>query len=243
MGFDTRFWGPSAWQLFHLTAVRSESPQEVLALMKDILPCKFCRQSTAQYVRETPLGTREPGRWLYDLHNKVNAKLREQATTDPAVVGPGEDPSFEEVQSRYKTMKPVQVPGRDFLFSIAANYPDHPEEADRTLQRSFLQALTTAYPFPLLRSVVARFVAANEPALQSRQSYMKWMYGLLTELSGAIGLSLPTYRGYAHRVAYYRSGCSKKTYHGKTCRTMAGGGRTKDRDRRKTYRVSHAPLL
>ena len=53
---------------------------------------------------------------------------------------------------------------------------------------------------------------------------------------------MPTFKGFAHHLAYFKSGCSKKTYHGKTCRKTAGG-RTKDRDHRKTFRVSHATLL
>jgi hypothetical protein len=239
---DTRFWGPSAWQLFHLIAFRSEHPDDVLNAMKDILPCKFCRQSTTQFVKDHPLRG-DPGKWLYDIHNMVNGKLRTQANTDPTVVNPGEDPAFEDVKQRYMTMKPSRVPGRDFLFVISANYPEHPEEPDMSTHRQFLHALAEAYPFEKLRKVFVEYVADHEPTLESRQVYMKWMYGLLSRLSKAVGKSMPSYRGYAQQVAYYRSGCSKKTYHGKTCRTLSGGGRTKDRNNRKTYRVSHAQLL
>lgn len=239
---DTRFWGPSAWQLFHLIAFRSEYPDDVLNAMKDVLPCKFCRESTTQFVKEHPLRG-DPGKWMYDIHNKVNAKLRKQAETDPTVVQPGDNPSFEDVKRRYMAMTPSNVPGRDFLFTIAANYPESPEESDMATHRHFLHVLAGAYPFEKLRKVVDEYVADSEPALGSRHSYMKWMYGLLVRLSKAVGTRMPTYRGYAHHVAYYRSGCSKKTYHGKTCRKLAGGGRTKDRNHRKTYRVSHANLL
>jgi hypothetical protein len=173
----------------------------------------------------------------------VNAKLRSQATTDPTVVDPGQDPEFESIKDRYMRMKPTHVPGRDFLFVISANYPETPEETDMATHRHFLHALANAYPFQTLRKVFAEYVADNEPKLQSRQAYMHWMYGLLDRLSRVVRKSMPSYRGYAHRVAYYRSGCSKKTYHGKTCRKLAGGGRTKDRDRRRTYRVSHLNLL
>lgn len=239
---DTRYWGPSAWQLFHLVAFRSEHPDDVLNAMKDILPCKYCRESTTKFVQEHPLRG-NPGRWLYDIHNMVNAKLRSQATTDPTVVDPGQDPEFESIKDRYMRMKPTHVPGRDFLFVISANYPETPEETDMATHRHFLHALANAYPFQTLRKVFAEYVADNEPKLQSRQAYMHWMYGLLDRLSRVVRKSMPSYRGYAHRVAYYRSGCSKKTYHGKTCRKLAGGGRTKDRDRRRTYRVSHLNLL
>jgi hypothetical protein len=239
---DTRYWGPSAWQLFHLVAFRSEHPDDVLNAMKDILPCKYCRESTTKFVHEHPLRG-NPGRWLYDIHNMVNAKLRSQAKMDPTVVDPGQDPEFDSIKARYMAMKPNNVPGRDFLFVVSANYPETPEESDMATHRHFLHALAKAYPFQTLRKVFAEYVADNEPMLESRKAYMHWMYGLLSRLSKVVRKPMPSYSGYAHRVAYYRSGCSKKTYHGKTCRKLAGGGRTKDRDRRRTYRMSHANLL
>ena len=55
------------------------------------------------------------------MHNKVNNKLRTQCADDPAVINPGPDPSFEEIKKRYDEMKPNNVPGRDFLFSVAVN--------------------------------------------------------------------------------------------------------------------------
>ena len=236
---DTRFFGPSAWQLFHLIAFKSEHPDDVLNDMKDVLPCKFCRASTTEFVKKHPLRG-DPGKWLYDIHNMVNDKLRTQCADDPAVVNPGEDPSFEEVKARYSKMKPTEVPGRDFLFSIAANYPTVPEPHDMSVQRQFLHHLSKAYPFASLRKV---FQKQPEAALESRSAYMHWMYNLLKDLSQEIGVSIRTYRGFAHHVAYYKSGCAKKTYHGKTCRRTKSGGSTKNRDHRKTYRESHRTLL
>ena len=69
------------------------------------------------------------------------------------------------------------------------------------------------------------------------------MYGLLKHLSKMFSVSIPTYKGYVQRAMYYKSGCSKNTYKGKTCRRLAGGGRTKHRDHRKTQKVSHSFLL
>jgi hypothetical protein len=239
---DTRFWGPSAWQLFHLIAFRSEYPDQFLLGIKDYLPCRFCRESTTEFVHENPLRG-DPGKWLYALHNMVNDKLRKQAKTDPTVVNPEEDPSFEEVKKRYMEMKPVAVPGRDYLFAVAANFSEHPESADMCRQRVFHHALSEVYPFEALRKVYTRYLKDHEVDLRSRKSYMKWTYGLLSALSKSIRAELPPFKGYAHHVAYYRSGCSKKTYHGKTCRKLVGGGRTKDRDHRKTYRVAHRNLI
>lgn len=239
---DTRFWGPSGWQLIHLIAFRSLHPQEFLLMVKDILPCKFCRESTAQYTKEIAM-MRDTGRWAYELHNKVNNKLRTQSKDDAAVVDPGSDPSFEEVKKKYMSMKPTSVPGRDFLFSISVNYPDEPEEKDMATQRMFIHKLAEVYPFESLRAKFREYLKNNEVALSSRYSYMKWMYGLLNELSSVINVQMPTYRGYVSRVMYFKSGCQKKTYRGKTCRKLPNGSRTKHRDHKRTFRITRESLL
>jgi hypothetical protein len=239
MGIDTRFWGPSGWQLFHLIAFKSPHPDDTLNMMKDVLPCKFCRASTTEYVHKHPLRG-NPGKWLFEIHNMVNHKLRTQCKDEPSIVDPGPDPPFEEVKARYDNMsRPTAVPGGDFLLSIAANYPEKPEPAEMAVQRRFIHALGESYPFDELRAIVKKH---EEPKLESRKVYMKWMHSLIQDLAKKAGTPVPSYKGYAQRIAYYRSGCSKKTYRGKTCRKTSGG-RTKDRDHRTTYRVSHERLL
>ena len=101
---DTRYWGPSGWQLFHLVAFKSEHPEDVLMQMKDVLPCKFCRASTTQFVHDHPLRG-DPGKWMYEIHNMVNHKLRSQCKDDPNVINPGPDPSFESVKEYYLNLK------------------------------------------------------------------------------------------------------------------------------------------
>jgi hypothetical protein len=107
----------------------------------------------------------------------------------------------------------------------------------------FWNALAPVYPFESLREGVLDYMRTTEINVQSRTSYMKWVYGLLAKLSKKIGVSIPSFKGYAHHVAYYKSGCNKKTYHVKTCRKNEGGGRTKNRDLRKTHRITHTRLL
>lgn len=240
MGIDTRFWGPSGWQLFHLIAFRSPNPEQLLLMIKDILPCKFCRESTAKFTHELPM--KEPGRWLYDLHNMVNDKLRRQCANDPEVVNPGADPSFEEIKKRYFSLKPSKVPGRDFLFSVAVNYPDQPTHDEMAVQRVFLKLLSETYPFDSLREVFRKYLSENEASLENQKAYMRWMYGLLSALSKNLKVSIPTYKGYVQRVMYYKSGCAKKTYKGKTCRRSASGY-TKHRNHKKTQKIVFKELI
>ena len=229
MGIDTRYWGPSGWQLFHYIAFHVDHPEALLNIMKDVLPCKFCRESTAQFVKDHPLKG-DPAKWLYEIHNMVNNKLRTQCKDDPAVTDPGPDPSFEEVSRIYQSMKPTGVLGRDFLFSVAMNYPETPTAEERATQEEFMRVLSGVYP------VKGKF---ENPQLESRKAYSKWMYNQLKSISK---VSMPSYKGYVQRLKYYESGCEKKTYRGKTCRRTKGG-RTKSRDHKRTHRIAHSNLL
>jgi len=212
-------------------------------MINEILPCKFCRESTTEYMKKDPLSYHLPEVWLYELHNKVNHKLRTQCKDNPEVVNPGENPTFDEVEEKYMKMKPDNVPGRDFLFSIAVNYPDEPEEENKKLQNKFIHELSKVYPFGNLRKRFKVYLKNHEVAVSSRLAYMKWMYELLKELSEEINVEMPSYKGYVARVMYFKSGCQKKTYRGKTCRRLPNGFRTKDRDHRRTFRITRESLL
>lgn len=244
MGIDTRFWGPSGWQLFHLITFKSpDTGKDVLDDMPGILPCPFCRESTTKFVAKNPIH-KPYSKWLYDIHNMVNHKLRSQCAEDPNVIDPGPDPTYEEIKSRYEAIeKPDAVPGRDFLMSVAYSYPSEPESRDMSRQREFLHHLAEAYPFACLRRVFQRYIQAHEPTLDSQRTYTKWMYGLLKQLSEEIGTSIRSYRGYMSHLAYYKSGCAGKSYKGKTCRRLPGGGRTKNRDVSLTRRITKKSLL
>lgn len=186
---------------------------------------------------------RDVGNWLYELHNKVNHKLRTQCKDDPAVVDPGPDPSFEEVKDIYISMTMDNVPGRDFLFSVAVNYPDSPDDVDQDTQRTFIHALSKVYPFEPLRTAFQSYLAEHEVALSSRKAYMKWMYNLLSVLAKTAKVEIPSYKGYVARAMYFKSGCQTKTYRGKTCRRLPNGMRTKTRDHKRTFRITRESLL
>ncbi len=127
---DTRFWGPSGWRLLHLISVSDAARRHPAAvkewfeLIAFVLPCKFCRASYAQYIEEDPVPSSAAAlpKWLWALHNKVNAKLRSQKLpTAP-------DPPFHSVLLTYKERLGMgctrtEFEGWDFLFAIAENHP------------------------------------------------------------------------------------------------------------------------
>jgi len=146
---DTRFWGPSGWKLLHLVAAepvgdRAAAISEWIHLLEFVLPCKYCRASFHDYIRVQPLtdtivaSPASFSRWMYDIHNRVNGKLRGQGLVT------ARDPAWPTVHRRYAKLhaglcKGTPLLGWDFMTSVAfstpaADYkavpmPDAPESA------------------------------------------------------------------------------------------------------------------
>ena len=202
MGIDTRMWGPSGWDLFHRIAFHSKHPHEVLKHIAEVLPCKFCRNSTARFVKELPYTPSNPAKWLYDIHNKVNHKLRSQCSKDPKVINPGPNPSFEQVSEVYKHRSLNEKFGEKFLLSIAVNFTNTPRRLE--IQKRFLKNLARAYP------LFETYFSSNPPTFSN---YSEWMNGFTN-----ISISY---------VESFRSKCKR----GKTCRKQKGSGRRLTRRR------------
>lgn len=140
-------WGPPLWRILHSVAYVMPDNKAVfhtvatnIMTLSHVLPCIHCRKSFRQYVRE--LGPPTQGnliRWMYDLHEKVNTKLDEQAMTDclkgnkralaavnaSKCVLRGKRLSFECLLKRHK-VRPVNVMPQDVfdvLFVLSLNFP------------------------------------------------------------------------------------------------------------------------
>ena len=94
-GIMTKIWGPPGWVFLHCVVMgypskidkkdkthikRMKETRNFFESMAYILPCRYCRESYQQYIKELPikkhLRTRKKlAKWLYDIHNKVNKKL------------------------------------------------------------------------------------------------------------------------------------------------------------------------
>ena len=115
-GMMTKVWGPTGWLFLHCVtfgypyainldnpehATKREEYQHFFHLLGKVLPCRYCRDSYQEFMKENPiesnLNTRKDlCRWLYDIHNKVNHKLG---------VPNCQIPSFEQVQDRYEQFR------------------------------------------------------------------------------------------------------------------------------------------
>jgi hypothetical protein len=129
---DTRYWGPSGWRLLHLISFGAKvaAPHSKVCtffeVLPYVLPCKHCRKSLSEYMTKDPVDCAlKEGRlakWLWRIHNDVNAKLRKQhLPTAP-------DPPFAKVEQIYEERlaagcSRTHFDGWEFLFSVAESHP------------------------------------------------------------------------------------------------------------------------
>jgi hypothetical protein len=263
---DTRFWGPSGWRLLHLitftydgSANAKASVKEMFSMLPYVLPCKFCRQSLSEYYEADPLEpalkSRETlSRWLWRIHNMVNAKLRGQGL----LIGQ-EDPSFTSVKKVYMERiaagcSRTDFEGWDFLFSIAENYPlrvssggppppaaaesqghdmrnrlNTMGSAERMIfYTRFWKSIGDALPFAEWREVWGG-CAPRFTKLGSKRRWMKELWRIRKCLENQLNLlNRDEYESLCKRLADHRSGCAKKV-RARTCRREKRGDKRQAR--------------
>jgi len=252
---DTRFWGPSGWILLH-TITFAYMPHEKTAMreffqmLPYVLPCKYCRTSLATYMETYPLEAALESRglltrWLWKIHNEVNAKLRNQRLHAPP------DPPFEAVEKYYKQIiatgcSRTVFHGWEFLFSIADLHPMSnaarksvpmpgappcetmatfeeknkwnclkPEER-LPLYNTFWRSIAIVLPFKEWRESWAKTGIPEN--LSTKSLTMKWLWKVRCTMESDLDLlNRCKYSHLCKTLETFRSDCSKNT-RGKTCR-------------------------
>jgi hypothetical protein len=205
---DTRFWGPSGWRLLHIAVFNYEpenkkSMRLFLESLPYILPCKFCRASLTEYYETLPFGPSleskaSLSKWLYDIHNMVNSKLRSQG------LNPYQDPSYVEVKEYYtETLKETTPLQRlslywNFLMSVAYCHPIDTEKTTKPMPNCPPYANTC-------KSLKVRNRWNTLPA-QIRLQYFKQFWNYLPDI---LEPSLSEKWHYASKLTHMNISCRK----------------------------------
>jgi hypothetical protein len=257
---DTRFWGPSGWKLLHLITMelhrntsRSEQIFKWFQLLPYVLPCKYCRASLQDYYNKEPLThtiMKSPdtfGHWLYNIHNRVNNKLRKQGLLSKP------NPSWSSVETYYKTLHATlctsPLIGWDFLSSIAYTTPSKHTKSvplpgysgsDMKMRNKF-NMLTREERIEKLRawwnlipSILpcakwrAAWKSSSPPLEEGRDAVADWLWDL--EESVCLKLKCPTPHSslpaLKHEMSAFESSCSSSSGLKKsTCRTLRAARR------------------
>jgi len=248
---DTRYWGPSGWRLLHLISFsKSADPKNLIPFfwtIPYILPCKYCRKSFSENMEKEPIDTAaSPAKWLWTMHNKVNAKLRSQH-----VGHVGTDPRFKAVEDIYEERlasgcSRTSFEGWEFLFCVAEAHPlsrqarastpiqGHPpiETIMDPLERNrwnvmepeerlvyytqFWKLLPTVLPFP--EWTKAWKTASSMGEALCRKECLKGLWTIRRHMETELELlNRTSYSSLCKELQRHKSDCSKSA-RGKTCR-------------------------
>jgi hypothetical protein len=229
---DTRYWGPHGWKFLHTlpysypmkpTKIEQEQMKEFLVILKEMLPCKYFRQSYSQYITELPpddfLKSRTMlEKWLYLIHNKVNNKLRSQGLIKY------EDPSITHVRNQYSFIyqKCVdeywKIPGIDFIFIIAFHYRNTKIENKLNKYKKFFEAFSNIAQIPSIRSCIKKEM--NERPFETEGKKLgayRWFAIIYSKCKDIGFFDVTKCREDCNKNV---SGCKKKSFQGKTCRKL-----------------------
>jgi hypothetical protein len=248
---DTRFWGPSGWKLLHLISFDYKySPANAITYaqfyetLPYILPCKFCRASLTDYYRQHPYQEAHSNafnksldmrKWMYDIHNCVNDKLRKQG------LNPNKDPKYTDVKEFYEKWikcdwKQQMSTFWDFLFAVAYNHPKEttahskpmpecPKEVYNCKDKceknkwNVLSQTDRIYWFrrfwsflpAVLPAEIAHFWEQSEknnpPTLDCRRSTLAWLWRMRCTLDSDFK---DPYTSVCQKIASFSSDCGKK---------------------------------
>jgi hypothetical protein len=194
-----------------------------------------------------PIDTAEsPAKWLWKMHNKVNAKLRAQHVGHHTV-----DPTFRTVEEIYQERldsgcSRTTFEGWEFLFSVAEAHPlsrqmrssvpiqGHPpvetlvdplernrwnvmEPEERLIYYTqFWKLLPSVLPFPEWRTHWKAASSLNEALC--RTDCLKRLWAIRRHMEKELELlNSTTYNSLCKELQRYKSGCAKSV-RGKTCR-------------------------
>ena len=125
-------WGPPLWVGLHSiaanypvrpTAAQKRQYMTFFRALQHVLPCMYCRDSYAKFIAKggkAPLSQRAMkdresfSRWLYNLHNAVNDRLRVTKR-----------PSFETVRRRYERFRAQTCSDSDKVKSAPSKSAAH----------------------------------------------------------------------------------------------------------------------
>lgn len=125
---------------------------EFIQTIPFILPCKYCRHSLTCYYEKDPPAVQDRAhftRWLWQIHNQVNNKLRAQN------LNPSSNPSFESVRDFYKKWLKDHRSDNfscylptfwDFLFAVAYNHPKETRHASKPMPKCPEAAISCRAP-------------------------------------------------------------------------------------------------
>ena len=185
---QTTKWGPPGWKFLH--SIISEYPNDptidekniykcFISHIANILPCIYCRISYRNFVNELSIvswlkNKRRLTYYFYLIHNKVNDKLRQQGYLND------KNPSFSQIEQKYKRSKVYTDCGWDFIYAITYNYPINPSDCDKYNHKIFFTKLKYVMPYLPVKQLYQKYFCQYpvNNYLHNRQTLTLWFYNI-----------------------------------------------------------------
>lgn len=177
---NTKKWGPHAWTFLHCIAYNYKKKDRTLyrnffILLGEMLPCKYCRISYQYFIKEKPINkylnvSDGVFRWLYEIHNLVNNKLRCQKATTK------KDPKYDKICDLYKKLNNNKkdcrclYSGWYFIHSLIMNYT--PDKEKHYIK--FFKYLEDIIPNKPLKAIYKKYPIKK--FMKTKEDLLKWSY-------------------------------------------------------------------
>lgn len=144
---DPTYWGPAGWKVLHRMAYSIHTKtdaQAFFASLQYLLPCVKCQGNFRQHVEALPFprSTSGIGRWIYNVHNRVN---KSNGVSDDMV------PCYESIYQMYHGRKAADPEEWVFIDAIVRMHPGKWDVSASYLEqlRVFLEKWCDASKVPL----------------------------------------------------------------------------------------------
>jgi hypothetical protein len=160
------------------------------------------------YMKQRPIDRQDLAHWMYEIHNDVNNKLRQQGHLRKP------NPSFSEVKTYYEELllEPKHILGFDFFKSVA--FVTSILDPKHLLR--WWNSVGGALPFPEWREqwASAEAMAGKAPVKKGRTAVLAWLYKICKhmELNNAAN-----FKEYCKEARVFSSSCPKDKG---TCRSI-----------------------
>lgn len=227
---NVKCWGPTAWFTLHKISANypiNPTPNDIklyykfFSLLRYILPCKHCRKSYSTYYKELDITNYLDSRdnlmyWLYQIHNKVNEKLRNQGYLDY------KNPSFDSVKQRYlksscSCCSPCFL---NTLNCVAFNY-NHKQTSSVSIpglleqkrMYEFLHLMRFIIPCQTCKKMYNDFLNQYPPRLENKGSFIRYTYSLskFMERNKNCNKKIPDFSSFCDYYISQNSSCNNNS--------------------------------
>jgi hypothetical protein len=214
---QTSKWGNPGWRFLHclpLCCADNPSEQErrvlleFVALLREMLPCKYCRASYSDFIKADPLAAHldnprfgghcqlAVAHWLYELHNKVNKKLDKEKCID----------FYGKCCKLDNNVLDWERGFWDFILAIVWNYKN--EQWRKAAYERFFTLLPRVLQRCQLGKSLGSCLATNQllpQHLGSTDALKHWAWTLWQACHSGKSMSFPTFSAMDQRYESWRS--------------------------------------